>query len=186
MTNIMAYIVIPFFALYFSRDSHLLKENFSVLGNMSGRRIPFLILGLVLSLYFYLALNRLISALYRLSPGNGREKDLRQLCKKAALFLEIGFLLPYAPKDLALFSFFHVIYSFAASLLLLFCLYRIVWEAKLYISPWFCRYAVALNLITLISALLYLLSGIISSAMEIFYIISCSILIRKLEVKLTS
>ena len=151
MTNIMAYIVIPFF-----------------------------------SLYFYLALNRLISALYRLSPGNGREKDLRQLCKKAALFLEIGFLLPYAPKDLPLFSFFHVFYSFAASLLLLFCLYRIVWEAKLYISPWFCRYAAALNLITLISALLYLLSGIISSAMEIFYIISCSILIRKLEVKLTS
>ena len=106
--------------------------------------------------------------------------------RTTALFLLLlAVTIPYLPDSVPLQAFLHVVFAFTASLLLGLCLYLVLWRlssiseaAHKILRP----YRISMVAITFISAMLLLIAGIISSALEIFFIITTTILVQRLYV----
>ena len=103
----------------------------------------------------------------------------------ALFLLLLAVTIPYLPDSVPLQAFLHVVFAFTASLLLGLCLYLVLWRlssiseaAHKILRP----YRISMVAITFISAMLLLIAGIISSALEIFFIITTTILVQRLYV----
>ncbi len=176
LSTLTAYIVIPIYTLLFVSGTDWFSTNLSVIGSWPDRRFAFTGLGLVLGLYFYTILKRLMSHL----PRHRNET----LCVNLALLLLLlAVATPYLPRQMPLQSFLHIVFALLSSILLLLCLYRIVWllsstsgDARRFLKP----YKIMLLFITLISGLLLFLAGIISSALEIFFVLSATVMVQRL------
>ena len=76
-----------------------------------------------------------------------------------------------------------MVFAFVSSVLLALCLYLILWRlsaltpaARQILRP----FRVSMVAITLVSGLLLIMAGIISSALEVFFIIATTILVQRL------
>ncbi len=177
LITITAYIIIPLYTILFAWGTDWFALNFSVLGNISSRKNLFLIWGIIVGTYFYYVLKQIIYSL----PRNEKEKAISIF---ALLFLAMGVLTPYLPDSQPLQSVLHVVLSFMSSISLLICLYMIIWKLYCMNHIAYGPYLLGLVGITLLSALLFLLTGIVSTALEIFFVLSCAILLQKLYGKL--
>lgn len=176
-----AYIVIPLYTLLFVSGTDWFSLNLSVIGSWPDRRFTFAGLGLVVGLYFYAVLSRLLVYL----PHHKKETFCLNL---AFLLLVLAIATPYLPGQVPLQSFLHVVFAFLSAALLLLSLYRIIWllsatsgDARRILKP----YRLSLLLITAVCGFLLLLAGIISSALEIFFILAATITVQRLYKKFT-
>lgn len=177
MLDILAYIVIPIYTILFAWDTDWFTTNFSVIGNMSHKNNDFLLWGLLIGLYFYLSLRRILKCV----PRNKKETIL---VTSAGILLLFAVTTPYLPGQFPFRSFLHVIFAFCASVLLLASLYFIVWKLYLRQKEVYRPYLTALFCSTAICAVLLVIAGIVSSALEIYFTIFCSVLVRKLDKRL--
>ena len=54
MTAFTAYVLIPVYTFLFAINSDWFRTNFSVLGNIAGRKEAFVLWGLIVGIYFFL------------------------------------------------------------------------------------------------------------------------------------
>lgn len=174
--SVTAYIIIPAYTLLFASGTDWFASNLSVIGNWPDRRLAFAGLGLVIGIYFHMVLNRLMVHL----PRHGKES---LLLNAAFLLLVMAVATPYLPRQVPFQAFLHVVFAFLSAVSLLFCLYRILWllsatsgDARRLLKP----YRITLLLITLFSGCLLLSAGIVSSALEIFFILTATIMVQRL------
>lgn len=179
LISLTAYVIIPLYTLLFAWGTDWFTMNFSVLGNISGRKNLFLLWGIIVGTYFYCVLKRIILNL----PRNEKEKAFSMA---ALLFLALGVLTPYLPESQPLQSVLHVVLSFMASFSLLICLYMVIWKLYCMNQEDYRPYLICMIGITMMSAVLLIISGIVSTALEIFFILSCSALLQRLYSKITS
>lgn len=176
LLSLTAYVIIPIYTILFVSGTNWFTSNLSVIGNWPTRQTAFFLLGLIIGLYYRCILERLLSHL----PHHKRESFLLH---GAFVLLLLAVTTPYLPSRVPFQSFLHVVFAFVASLLLLLCLYLTLWKlstlsqtVRTFLRP----YRRLLILITFISALLLLIAGIISTALELFFILSTTLLLQKL------
>lgn len=178
MTDIFAYLIIPAYTILFAWDTNWFTSNFSVIGNMEYKNNAFLVWGIMIGFYFYFTLRRILQWL----PTKKKETVLVVISE---ILLVFAVFTPYLPKQLPLYSFLHVIFAFSASVLLLLALYLILWKLAQSRPDIFKPYLSALAVSTAVSLILLMAAGIVSSALEIYFTISCVILVRKLDKRLS-
>lgn len=174
--NLTAYIIIPMYTLLFVKGTNWFTSNLSVIGSGPSRQTAFFLLGVIIGLYYHTILERLL----RFLPRRRLEHYLLHL---ALLLLVLAVTTPYLPDSFPLEAFLHVAFAFVSSLLLLLCLYLTIWRlaslseaARQLLRP----YRAALIGITAISALLLLIAGIISTALELFFVVSTTLMVQQL------
>ena len=181
--RLTAYLIIPVYTLLFVRDTDWMRENLSVIGSWPGRQSAFFGLGVVVGLYFHQVLGRLA----RLLPGKGE----RRLLHLALWLLLAAVSTPYLPERVPFQAFLHVAFAFSASLILLFCLFQLVWKLpslgdreRLWkmMEP----YRRGLLAISGVSGILFAEAGIISTALEVFYLISTAVFVQRLYERITA
>lgn len=173
LLTITAYFIIPIYTILFAWGTDWFALNFSVLGNLSTRKNLFLLWGIIIGTYFYYILKRIISGL----PRNRKETVMSIT---ALLLLVLAVITPYLPDSQPLHAVFHVILSFLASISLLICLYMIVWKLYCMNKEVYRPYLHCLLVITVLSAFLFFLTGIVSTVLEIFFILSSTFLLQRL------
>lgn len=171
--NFIAYMLIPAYTVWFVQGSNWFTTNFSVIGNMIGRKEEFVLWGLIVGIYFFWCL-RIIARQMQVRPtGSG----LIPLC---LILLTFALTTPYLPEQLPLKSFLHIMFAFMAAVCLMICLFLMTWQMYRLHPCVFKPYLAALVGITVISGFLLVLAGIVSSALEIFFTISTVVLVRRL------
>lgn len=175
--TVTACFIIPIYTILFVSGTNWFETNFSVIGNVAGREEAFVLWGLIVGLYFYYCLRKII----RRMPEPPRFQWLISL---ALLLLVFAVTTPYLPETLPLKSFLHIIFAFMASVCLILALFFILLklaeaDRKAY-GPWLAVLAV----IVIISAILLILVGIVSSALEIFFTLSATLLVYRLYLQI--
>ena len=171
--NLAAFFIIPGYTLLFIRNFNLFSLNFSVIGNMLGRKRGFCLWGMMTGWYFFWVLSR-VSAHLKLSRG------VRYLVHTALFLLFCAVTTPYLPEELPFKAFLHIVFSMAAALCLCLYLFLAAWRLRKedrtagLVTLW------CLAGILLVSAVLLILVGIVSSALEIFFTFSTVFLSRNL------
>jgi len=176
LLSCIAYIVIPIYTLLFVYGTDWFSSNLSVIGSWPGRRTAFFFLGVVIGLYYYTVLKKLLCHL----PRRTWETCILHT---ALVLLLFAVAIPYLPDSVPFQAFLHVSSAFTASLLLGLCLYLVIWRlSSLSETVWHSLrpYRISMAAITVISIFLLLISGIISSALEIFFITATTVLVQKL------
>lgn len=171
--NFVAYILIPAYTIWFVEGTNWFTTNFSVLGNMIGRSEEFVLWGLIVGIYFFWCLRKIVRLMKYKPKG-------MFLIPASLVLLSFALTTPYLPEQLPLKSFLHIIFAFVAAVCLMMCLYLIVWRLCQTSKDSYRPFLKALIVITVFSAFLLALAGIVSSALEIFFTISTGILVRRL------
>lgn len=171
--NFVAYLLIPLYTIWFVAGTNWFTTNFSVLGNMIGRSEEFVLWGLMVGIYFFWCLRRIVRRMEVKPKGTF-------LIPTSLVLLTFALTTPYLPEVLPLKSFLHIIFAFVAAVCLMLCLYLIVWRLYQGDRETYRTYLKSMIAITCFSAFLLVLAGIISSALEIFFTISTVILVRSL------
>lgn len=179
LLNITACFIIPVYTFLFAWGTDWFSMNFSVLGNLATRKNAFLLWGTIVGAYFFLVTKRIIRRL----PRNTKESIL---LTTSLLLLILAVTTPYLPEVKPFSALLHVVFAFTASVLLLLCLYLIVWKLYCMKREIYRPYLVWLNVTTVLSAALLILAGIVSSALEIFFTVSCTLLLRRLYLRVTA
>ena len=174
--SLTAYVIIPLYTLLFVSGTNWFTSNLSVIGSVPTRQTAFFFLGVIIGLYYHVVVERLL----RYLPRRRLEHQLAHL---ALALLLLAVATPYLPKVFPLKAFLHVTFAFAASILLLLTLYLVVWRLSglsrsisLALRP----YRFLLIGISLGSLLLLCIAGIISTALELFFVISTTVTIQQL------
>lgn len=171
--SFIAYILIPIYTLLFVEGTNWFTTNFSVVGNMMDRSEAFILWGLIVGIYFYYCLRSIVS---RMTP----KPKGRFLIPASLVLLTFALTTPYLPDQFPFKSFLHIIFAFMAAVCLLLCLYLIVWQLYRTDRTTYRPYLISLIIITLFSSYLFILAGIVSSALEIFFSVSSVVLVRQL------
>mgnify|MGYP007056407296 CR=1 FL=1 len=100
--NLAAFFIIPGYTLLFIRNFNLFSLNFSVIGNMLGRKRGFCLWGMMTGWYFFWVLSR-VSAHLKLSRG------VRYLVHTALFLLCFAGTTPYRPEELPVKAFLHIV-----------------------------------------------------------------------------
>lgn len=171
--NFIAYGLIPVYTILFVENSNWFTTNFSVLGNLAERKTAFVLWGLLVGIYFFWCLRQIAAHMEKQPRGTW-------LIPLSLVLLTFAITTPYLPEALPFKSFLHIIFAFMAAVCLMCCLYLIVGTLCRSNFKKYKYYLAALICITLISAALLWLVGIVSSALEIFFTISTVILVKRL------
>lgn len=180
LSAIIAYFIIPAYTLFFVRDTPWFSCNLSVIGSTAERQDGFFVLGLLLGFYFVIKFKQLLQIF------SDRKFD-KILVYSAFGFLLSAVIIPYLPETLPFWSFLHICFAMTASLLLLFCLGRTIFrlsglsqESAFLMEP----YRLGLFLTCAVSVLLFFINdGIISTTLEIYFILSTVWMTERLSKK---
>lgn len=173
LPELIAYLIIPTYTIFFAADSNWFTSNFSVLGNQTGWEMCFTLWGLLVGTYFFWCLRKIVHSMPKSPRGTW-------LIHTALLLLTFAITTPYLPNTLPRQAFLHVIFAFFSSVCLILVLFLILWKLRQKDSQTYLPFLFGLAAITCISLFLILLVGIISSALEIFFTITVSILVCRL------
>lgn len=182
LLTMTAYVIIPIYTLLVVSYADWFLLNLPAVGNWSVRQLAFPGLGLVIGLYYYIVLKRLLSYL-------PRHKKETQLFRCALLFLFLTVTTPFLPEMIPFQAFLPIIFAVIASALLVICLFLIIWRLSALSGDtrWMLRpYRQLLPLIVCVSVLLFLLSSIVSHIAEAFFVIAVTILVQRLYRQFTS
>lgn len=176
MINLFSWFIIPFLTVLMPGKSDWIKSNFSVAGSQPPRQLFLILWGCVTGIFFYRLLKRTIGQ----AASFIQIKKERFLTDTAVLLLLVSVFLPYNPETWFFLSTIHVACAFLASALLY--LIFLILDMKLY---FFYPGGFRTLTVSLLSALpvclvLFLSAGsIISSALEVFFTIFCSLWLRR-------
>lgn len=177
--DLCAYIIIPLYTIAFVRNTNWFTTNFSVISSYHGRQAAFWIWGFLIGSYFYYSLKKVIQIL-------PRSKKETALAAASMTLLALAVCTPYLPGEFPFRSFLHVVSAFTSAVLFLLCLFLTTWSFYRRDRPGYRSYMTGLWGIAAGSLFLLWAAGIVSSALEIFFVVSCSILVRKLHKKVLS
>jgi len=175
--KILAYFIIPSYTYLFARGYGWFTTNFSVIANSLQGGIGFAIWGILIGLYLFL-IHRKLKTTLQLPAGCLR------LLPAALILLFFAITTPYLPNDMPLKASLHIVFAFLSGvLILLYFLWIIVLQYRQ--APGLYR-PLFTGIIAIItgSCFLFLLAGIVSSALETFLTVSISILAYRLWEKL--
>lgn len=171
--DVFGCFIIPAYTLLFTHDTHWFTTNFSVIGAFRDRRNAFLVWGVLIGCYL---LCLLMPVILTLSKRLGAVS-----CLLVGFFLLLtAVVLPYVPDLLPKISDLHIICAFTASALLVLSLFFIIWSK---IRREGCRYLECmkwLGITIALSGVLFSMVGIVSSALEIWFVLSVTLLTRRL------
>lgn len=173
----ITYIFIPTYTIFFVQDNNWFTTNFSVIGNHLGRQQDFVFWGLTVGIYFYWCLRTIVSHIQ--PPPKGM-----WLIPLSLTLLTFAITTPYLPKQFPFKSFLHVIFAFMAAVCLTICILLIIWKLFRLEPQKYRPYLFGLTGIVVISILLLLAAGIVSSALEIFFVIVSTIMVHRLYLSL--
>ncbi|MDF2889548.1 MAG: hypothetical protein K0R23_3933 [Lacrimispora sp.] len=174
--TITAYIIIPVYTILFAWGTNWFTLNFSILGSLADRKNLFLLWGIIVGTYFYYVLKCIIRTL----PRNKKETVFTT---SALLLLALAVTIPYLPDSQPFHAVLHVFLSFAASISLMISLYLVTWKLYCMNQSAYRPYFMSLLVISAVCATLFFLTGIVSSALEIFFVLSSTFLLHKLYIK---
>ena len=160
MMNLLTYVVLPIYTVLLAAGYNWFTFNFSVIGYSLGRRDAFLFWGL------------LVGICYGRTLSSARGQTLFKVFIPLDLFiLFCAVTTPYLPQVFPLKAILHILFAAAAAILLLLFLTGLTWRLSRKdpkCSPsFYCCLAIAA-----VSVLLFLLAGIVSSSLEIFFTLS--------------
>lgn len=179
LLNIIAYFLLPVYTLLFIRGSHLFYSNFSVHGNLPCNQLEFLLWGIMNGFYFYILIKKILINMNEMK----RERIILNI---TGVLLFMAITTPYLPSEVPFRSFLHILFAFLSALLLLINLYLIVWKLYQKNSYDFRIYLYCLHFIAGFSILLLMVVGIVSTALEFFFSISCTVLTCNLYKQISS
>ena len=176
LIRLLGFVIIPVYTLLFTNGYNWFTTNFSVIGNLFDNRLAFLIWGILVGIYFYSMFRRLRSSLL-LSPA------CRRLIPVALLLLFFAITTPYLPEELPLKAFLHIIFAFFSAVLLLLFLFLVSWSQYRRFPDTYWPFLMGIGVIVTVSAVLLIMVGIVSSALEIFVTFSTIFMTDRLFIR---
>lgn len=168
LLDLFACFLIPLYTLLFTHDTRWFTTNFSVIAAARDQRH-----GFFLWVYLLCVLLPVMAALPRpLWP---------RLCLLGGFLLLLSaVVLPYTPDELPKIADLHVICAFTASCLLVLSLFLLLLQKARQDRQRYWDCMKWLGVTVLLSLVLFAMVGIISSALEIFFVLSTTLLARRL------
>ncbi|MEY8336603.1 hypothetical protein AALB16_01020 [Lachnospiraceae bacterium 62-35] len=174
LLDFLAYAVIPVYTILFAGKTDWISANFSIIRNFGLRKTAFVLWGMILVFYFYISMRDIVNS----SVSNRAE----QLLSRASLCLLIFTVLtPYRPEEFPFFSSLHVWFAFSCPAVLMLCLLVILLRCRKRNPRLYLPYLFGFWGIVSASFAFYLSAGMINSALEVFFVISCSLLVRRIH-----
>lgn len=172
LLDLFACFLIPLYTLLFTHDTRWFTTNFSVIAAARDQRHGFFLWGMV-GVYLLCVLLPVMAALPRpLWP---------RLCLLGGFLLLLSaVVLPYTPDELPKIADLHVICAFTASCLLVLSLFLLLLQKARQDRQRYWDCMKWLGVTVLLSLVLFAMVGIISSALEIFFVLSTTLLARRL------
>ena len=164
LIKILAYAVIPAYTLLFTKGYNWFTTNFSVIGNID-KKLAFFVWGILIGIYFYMVFRK-IRSLIRLGPVCSK------LIPGSLILLFCAVTTPYLPEELPFKSFLHIVFAFLSTVLLLLFLLLVSWSQFVSDPAMYRSYLAGWTAIVSVSAVLLIVAGIVSSALEIFITLS--------------
>ena len=173
LLDLFACFLIPLYTLLFTHDTRWFTTNFSVIAAARDHRHAFLLWGMLVGVYLLCVLLPVMAALPRpLWP---------RLCLLGGFLLLLSaVVLPYTPDELPKIADLHVICAFTASCLLVLSLFLLLLQKARQDRQRYWDCMKWLGVTVLLSLVLFAMVGIISSALEIFFVLSTTLLARRL------
>lgn len=174
LLDLFACFLIPLYTLLFTHDTRWFTTNFSVIAAARDQRHGFFLWGMLVGVYLLLCvLLPVMAALPRpLWP---------RLCLLGGFLLLLSaVVLPYTPDELPKIADLHVICAFTASCLLVLSLFLLLLQKARQDRQRYWDCMKWLGVTVLLSLVLFAMVGIISSALEIFFVLSTTLLARRL------
>lgn len=171
--KLLAYFIIPFYTFLFARGYGWLTTNFSVIANSVKGGIGFAIWGILIGLYLYL-IHRKLKTVLTLPTG------CRILLPVSLVLLFCAVTTPYLPNDMPLKASLHILFAFVFGVsILLYFLWIILIQYRQSPNRYRPLFTAILGIIVG-SCFLFLIAGIVSSALETFMTITISVLAYRL------
>ena len=176
LLNLYSCYLLPAYTLLFAGRETWFQTNFSVLA-VSGREYyrSFLLWGLITAIYFTVILALLTNGL-----SAKRRWGVQVLMGGALLSLTLGIPLPYLPERYPELSKVHIFLCFTTGVWMMAALLVIILGRRRKNRE---RYAPVLYhwwYVAVGSGVLFLISGMVSSAMEIYFVLSAALLCRRM------
>lgn len=173
LLDLFACFLIPLYTLLFTHDTRWFTTNFSVIAAARDQRHGFFLWGMLVGVYLPCVLLPVMAALPRpLWP---------RLCLLGGFLLLLSaVVLPYTPDELPKIADLHVICAFTASCLLVLSLFLLLLQKARQDRQRYWDCMKWLGVTVLLSLVLFAMVGIISSALEIFFVLSTTLLARRL------
>lgn len=175
--DVTACFLIPAYTLLFAGSRRWFSTNFSVLAVMGEDHYRgFFYWGMLAGSFFLLTLLDLSRTL----PTLAGRLTLRLTALTAITCLTAALIVPYLPVLAPRWADLHVLLAFSACVLLMAAILMVLLAFRRRKSPGYRRQLLAWWGIVGVSGALFLLCGIISSALEIFFTVSTAFLVRSL------
>ena len=174
LLNIFAYVIIPVYTLLFAGRTDWFHENFSIIRNFGIRKWAFVLWGMILIFYFYISMKDIVNSF-------PKRKLERFLSKSSLCLLILTVLTPYRPEVFPFFSSLHVWFAFVCPTVLMISLLCIIIQCKKQNPTLYRPFLWGFWMITAACAAFYLHADMINSAVEVFFVISCTLLVRQIH-----
>ena len=173
--DFFACFLIPAYTLLFAGSVQWFGTNFSVIAVTGPDHYRgFVYWGILAGGYFFVMLNRLA---FRL-PRRGERAGTRLLTVCAVLSLAYAVAIPYLPEYFPKYAALHVFLAALACVLLMLALLATLLALRQAGPDRWARPLRAWGLIVLVCAVLFLIPGMVTSALEVFFTISAALLAR--------
>lgn len=177
LLDFYACFLIPAYTLLFAGSVTWLGTNFSVLAvTGKGHYRGFVLWGLLAGVYFLVMLMKLTATL----SGVWRRGGLYFLILTACGSLGYAILIPYLPDQFPRYARLHVMLAFSACVLVMAALLVVILSCRREDKAGYGPLLWAWLAIAVGCGLLFALAGMVSSALEVFFTISATLLVRSL------
>lgn len=177
LLNLFTCFLLPAYTLLFAGSIKWFSTNFSVIAVTGEKHYRgFFLWGVLAGAIFVVLLVQIIHAL----PGKWGKLPLYGTTFLAVFSLGYALAIPYLPKNFPGYASLHVVLAMAACVWLMFtALVVLLWCCKLDWRKWR-GCLLGWGLIVAGSAVLFLMAGMVSSALEVFFTITVALLLRKM------
>ena len=177
LLDVWGVFLIPTYTLLFAGSVEWFSTNFSVLAvTGAGHYRGFLVWGLLAGGYFLVMLTLLTRTLSR----RNTRRRVYVLGWSGAACLGLGLPLPYQPVFLPKISRLHVLLAFSACVLVMLALLVLIGGLYREDGETYRPFLKGWGAITAVCGVLFVLCGIISTALEVFFTLSVTLLFRRL------
>lgn len=176
MLNFFTYILIPSLTLFLARGTDWFSTNFSTISIALKRQPEFLLWSLVTGSYFFFTIRRVFK----------KGRDIKSIKKETLLFFTAAWMMvlfviiPYLPARFPSLSVIHVVSALLCSVFFFLCLLSLTLKSYWQEPKRYRSCLIALIAAASFCACAFILTGIINSAMEICFVITCSLLAKRL------
>lgn len=169
-----SYFLIPFTTFFLARGTGFFSTNFSSIRTAFSRQEEFAIWCVMTGAYFFFSLRFILGK----AKKHFSTKKETMLLLTSLWMMFVFVITPYQPAQFPFLAVIHVLSALSSTLVLFFCL--LLLGLKLYMhSPGRGRPCLLLLLVTAVFCISsFILSGIINTAMEICFVLSCCVLVR--------